>query len=63
MIAAKITGPVNRELLAGTVNDLLLGRTVGEIKTGEVQKSRVGSITSGGFRAGTEGEAIQHDDC
>lgn len=37
VIAAKITGPVTRDLLVSTINELLLGRTVGEIKTGEVQ--------------------------
>jgi cytochrome c biogenesis protein CcmG/thiol:disulfide interchange protein DsbE len=37
VIAAKITGPATRELLVATINELLLGRTVGEIKTGEVQ--------------------------
>ena len=36
-IAAKITGPVTRNLLVSTINELLLGRSVGEIKTGEVQ--------------------------
>lgn len=37
VIAAKITGPITRELLASTINELLLGRSVGEIKTGEVE--------------------------
>ena len=37
VIAAKITGPVTRDLLVGTINELLLGRSVGEIKTGEVE--------------------------
>lgn len=37
IIAAKITGPVTRDLLVSTINELLLGRSVGEIKTGEVQ--------------------------
>lgn len=37
VIAAKITGPVTRDLLVSTINELLLGRSVGEIKTGEVE--------------------------
>jgi cytochrome c biogenesis protein CcmG/thiol:disulfide interchange protein DsbE len=37
VIAAKITGPVSRDLLVNTINELLLGRSVGEIKTGEVE--------------------------
>lgn len=37
VIAAKITGPVTQDLLVNTINELLLGRSVGEIKTGEVQ--------------------------
>lgn len=37
VIAAKITGPITRDLLVGTINELLLGRSVGEIRTGEVE--------------------------
>jgi len=37
IIAAKITGPVTADLLVSTINELLLGRSVGEIKTGDVQ--------------------------
>lgn len=36
-IVAKVSGPIDRNLLVGTLNDLLLGREVGEIRTGDVQ--------------------------
>ena len=37
VIVAKVTGPINEPLLVNTINELLLGRTVGVIKTGEVE--------------------------
>ena len=37
VIVAKVSGPVNESLLVNTINELLLGRSVGVIRTGEVE--------------------------
>ena len=37
VITGKVSGPINQALLSSVITDLLLGRTVGEITTGEVQ--------------------------
>ena len=36
-IVGKVTGPVNSQLLVETIDKILLGETIGEVKTGEVE--------------------------